>query len=396
MSEPKKTAATVTAKPKARVLALYLPQFHPLPENDEWWGKGFTEWTNVAKAKQLYPGHKQPRIPGELGFYDLRVPEVREAQAEMAREAGVEAFCYWHYWFGNGRRLLERPFNEVVKSGEPNFPFCLAWANQTWKGVWHGTPNKTLIEQLYPGVKDYEAHFRAVLPAFEDARYVRCNGKPVFMVYRPREMPDISQFIDLWQKLAKEAGLGGIHFVAQFFTHELALFDYQKAGFDAAMIESPMKVLSMGPRAIHLRRKQLRDGTPQAKENLTTLAGAAMTRLMKNLGKVRGLPPNLYTYEDASMFFMDGCDPESGLYPCIIPGWDNSPRAGKRAVILHGSTPQLFEKHVKEVMKVVAGREAENRFVFLKSWNEWAEGNYMEPDLEYGRAYLEVLAKHLK
>ena len=155
-------------QPKARVLALYLPQFHPIPENDEWWGKGFTEWTNVGKAKPLFPGHYQPRVPAELGYYDLRVPETREAQAQMAREAGVEGFVYWHYWFGNGKRLLERPFNEVLASGKPDFPFALAWANESWSGTLHGLiKGKMLIEQTY-SEEDYIAHFNALLPAFKD------------------------------------------------------------------------------------------------------------------------------------------------------------------------------------------------------------------------------------
>ena len=147
---------------RARVIAFYLPQFHPIPENDEWWGPGFSEWRNVAKARPLFRGHYQPRIPGELGFYDLRVPETRWAQAELARTHGVEGFCYWHYWFA-GRRILERPFNEVLRFKEPDFPFCLAWANQTWTGIWHGLRDKILIEQTYPGRQDYLAHFQALL-----------------------------------------------------------------------------------------------------------------------------------------------------------------------------------------------------------------------------------------
>lgn len=153
---------------KARVLAFYLPQFHPVPENDEWWGAGFTEWINVAKARPRFPGHYQPRMPGELGFYDLRVPETRQDQVDLAREHGVAAFVYWHYWFGNGRRILERPFQEVLQSGRPDFPFCLAWANQTWSGVWHGAPGKVLIAQEYPGLDDFRAHFESVLPAFRE------------------------------------------------------------------------------------------------------------------------------------------------------------------------------------------------------------------------------------
>ena len=168
---------------KARVIAFYLPQFHPIPENDEWWMKGFTEWTNVGKARSLFPGHYQPKVPADLGYYDLRVPETRQAQADMAREYGIEGFCYWHYWFGNGKRLLERPFNEVLASGKPDFPFCLAWANESWKGFFHGVKTKqALITQLYPGEDDYIAHFETVLPAFKDPRYITVDDKPVFMI----------------------------------------------------------------------------------------------------------------------------------------------------------------------------------------------------------------------
>ena len=143
---------------KARAIAFYLPQFHPVPENNEWWGKGFTEWTNVVKARPLFKGHYQPHLPADLGFYDLRLPEVREAQARLAKEHGIEGFCYWHYWFGNGKRILERPFNEVLLSNKPNFPFCLGWANESWTGIWHGNPGKVLVEQQYPGKQDYIEH----------------------------------------------------------------------------------------------------------------------------------------------------------------------------------------------------------------------------------------------
>jgi len=160
-------ARAASAEGTARLIAFYLPQFHPIPENDNWWGKGFTEWTNVAKARPLFRKHYQPHVPADLGFYDLRLPEVRAAQAVMARSVGIEGFCYWHYWFA-GKRLLERPFNEVLKSGEPDFPFCLGWANQTWTGIWHGAPNRILIEQTYPGRADYEKHFHALLEAFHD------------------------------------------------------------------------------------------------------------------------------------------------------------------------------------------------------------------------------------
>ena len=205
---------------KARVLAYYLPQFHPVPENDKFWGPGFTEWTNVAKAKPLFRGHYQPRIPADLGFYDLRLPEVREQQAQLAREAGIEGFCYWHYWFGNGRQLLQRPFNEVLASGKPDFPFCLAWANHDWSTKsWQRGKGKVdssvMIEkQLYPGDEDYIHHFNYVLPAFRDHRYITVDGKPLFLIFDTYNFGDVSHFIELWRDLAVKNGLEGVYFVA--------------------------------------------------------------------------------------------------------------------------------------------------------------------------------------
>src|SRR4030066_949188 len=190
----------------ARVIALYLPQYPPIPENDEWWGRGFTEWTNTAKARTLFRGHYQPHVPADLGFYDLRVPETRIAQAEMAKEYGIEAFCYYHYWFA-GKSLLERPFAEVLESGKPDFPFCLCWANQTWTGIWHGAPNRILIEQTYPGMEDHRRHFEALLPAFCDKRYLKVAGKPLFAIYNPMELPATPRVLELWRGLAANAGL---------------------------------------------------------------------------------------------------------------------------------------------------------------------------------------------
>ena len=203
---------------KARVIALYLPQFHPIPENDKWWGPGFTEWTNVAKAKPLFRGHYQPRIPADLGFYDLRLPETREQQAVMAQEAGIEGFCYYHYWFGNGKQLLERPFNEVLASGKPDFPFCLCWANHDWSNkTWRRTSalqkDGMMIAQTYPGHADHVAHFMTLLPAFKDKRYMTVDGKLLFTVYDPLNFPNVSDFLSTWQQLAREHGLPGFFFV---------------------------------------------------------------------------------------------------------------------------------------------------------------------------------------
>ena len=213
-----------------------------MPENDEWWGPGFSEWTNVARARPLYPGHHQPRIPADLGFYDLRLPEARAAQAGLASRYGIEAFCYWHYWFA-GRRMLDRPFREVLESGEPEFGFCLAWANQSWTTIWTGDKRTVLIPQTYPGPDDDERHFYDVLPAFQDPRYLRVDGRPLFVVYRPNELPDAAAFADQWRRLADKEGLPGLYLVGE----QKSGWRAASSGFDADTLPAIYEV-APGPR----------------------------------------------------------------------------------------------------------------------------------------------------
>jgi lipopolysaccharide biosynthesis protein len=365
-------------KNKARVLAFYLPQFHPIPENDQWWGKGFTEWTNVGKAKKYFRGHYQPRVPADLGYYDLRLPETREAQAAMAKQYGVEGFLYWHYWFGNGKRLLESPFNEVLSSGKPDFPFALAWANETWKGFEHGLKNRNaLIEQIYPGKEDYMNHFNAILPALKDKRYIKVHGKPLFMVYKPEQVPDVKMFLDLWQSLAKENGLPGIYFVA----HSIGRFEHNWQSEE----ETLAKMLTNGFDAVNFVRL---GGYLEQR----SFIAKAKQRLMKI---IRGVAL-VYPYKKVYPYFTNSIDSSLAVIPSIISGWDHSPRSGKEGHILTNANPELFGKHIDTVFEKIKNKPEEERLVLIKSWNEWAEGNYMEPDLKYGRRFLEVLADRLR
>jgi hypothetical protein len=382
--------------PKARLIAFYLPQFHPIPENDTWWGPGFTEWTNVAKARPMFRGHYQPRIPADLGFYDLRLPEVRAAQAALARTSGIEGFCYWHYWFA-GRRILERPFNEVLRSGEPDFPFCLGWANQSWTGIWHGAPHRMLIEQTYPGRADYEKHFHALLEAFHDPRYIRLRGKPVFVVYRPTELPRASEFIEIWQTLAQRNGLEGIHFVAHVLSNNQP-YDYRSYGFRGAIAADSFRISNLNVWRRSVRWYQARNGHSSLLRSAllppVTLIRAIYLKAQKHLRPYLRRP-KVYEYSEAKLSFLDHVTSEPHSYPCVVPNWDNSPRSGARAVIIHNSTAELFRQHVREALLLVAGREYEDRMIFVKSWNEWAEGNYLEPDQRLGHQYLDVLAEEV-
>lgn len=363
-----------TTSKRARLIALYLPQFHPIPENDEWWGPGFTEWTNVAKARPLFRGHEQPHIPGELGFYDLRLPEVRTAQAELAREHGIEAFCYWHYWFGGGRRVLERPFAEVLESGEPNFPFCLAWANQTWTGIWHGASDRVLIEQHYGGRTDLEEHFRSLAPAFHDERYVRVNGRPIFFVYRPHDLPP--EFSSIWQDLAIRHGLPGVHLVGM---DETMFWDPRSAGFDASVSIGFLPARELAPRSLSRRVRQ------------------GLVRRIRGWHHIDELlvtgPLDVIRYEDATAYLVPRREVEWETYPCAFPNWDNTPRAGRNGTVFTQSSPQAFSNHLAECIDFVTHRDPDHRIVIIKSWNEWAEGNYLEPDRRYGRSYLEEIRK---
>jgi hypothetical protein len=359
---------------RARVVAFYLPQFHPVPENDAWWGEGFTEWTNVRRARPLFPGHAQPRVPGRLGYYDLRDPDIREAQAALARDSGVEAFCYWHYWFGGGRRILERPFHEVLGSGRPDFPFCLCWANESWTGIWHGAPGRILIEQTYPGAADHAAHFETLLPAFRDARYLKVDGRPLFLVYNPGGLPEPGRFALLWRRMAVQAGLPGLHLVAM--SADLKA-DYVTP-FDATMPYGPRDFLQRAVRA----RPLVRVG----KRFLTGERAAALAERVT-------LPwlPARYDYAELARTAFTALPHTVRFIPCLLAGWDNTPRAGRRGVVLENFSAELFRQCLDKAVAQVMGKPAYHRLVFIKAWNEWAEGNYMEPDEIYGTALLDTL-----
>ncbi len=364
-------------KKKVRVIAYYLPQYHPIPENDEWWGKGFTEWTNVAMAKPLFRGHYQPRVPADLGFYDLRLSEVREAQAQLAKEAGIEGFMYWHYWFGNGRQLLERPFNEVLASGKPDFPFCLGWANHSWSRKTWTAKNKPgaptmLLKQEYPGDEDFTQHFYSLLPAFKDRRYIRVNNKPFFLIYNVLEIPDLRHFMDLWQNLAKQNGLEGIHFVGNIMGHaaELRKDEIINCGVDATVLSN------------------LFYGEGRCAGKLSMYWQKFRTRVLK-------MGPERYKYRKFIKFVHNDYEKMENVYPVVYPQLDRTPRAGRDAVILTGSTPDFFGKYLKDTIDIVKEKCEDNRIIIINAWNEWGEGNYIEPDMKFGKGYLDACRKVL-
>ena len=372
---------------KPRIIGLYLPQYHPIPENDEWWGKGFTEWTNVAKAKPLFRGHYQPRIPADLGFYDLRLPEVREQQAELAREAGLEGFCYYHYWFGNGKQLLQRPFEEVLASGKPDFPFCLCWANHDWTSkTWQkgsSLRRDTMIMKMEYSREDYVHHFNYLLPAFRDPRYINVDGKPLFAVWQPKGIPDCREFIDLWQQLARENGLKGIHFVGQtdntgktltgqkanYYSADKAKEYYQSVldlGFDAVMSQGYRRAVALVQGRVKMMWNLLTFNS-----FLPSYSKMDYTRLMVN-----------YYVEE---------DKWENVYPTLLPQWDRTPRAGSKTEIVTGSTPEKFQFYTERAIQLLSNKQPEHQILFLKAWNEWGEGDYVEPDQKFGHGWLQAI-----
>ena len=356
-----------------KVMAYYLPQYHPFKENDEWWGPGFTEWTNVGKAKPLFKGHYQPKVPKDLGYYDLRVPEVAERQAELARSAGVTGFVYWHYWFGNGRKLLEMPAERMLQTLKPDFPFCFSWANHGWwRKSW--IPNgsdEILMAQEYPGIEDIDAHFYYCLPFFQDDRYMRYNGRPVFFIYKHIDYKEVSRFIDRWNFLAKHEGVSdGFYFSTGLLSHD-TLVDAKAKGFSSGILD------------VNAREKLI----PSFTERVIDYA-------KRKLGiKDLGLPQKFDYLKLIEQAWTNDIYNQEDVIPMILPNWDHTPRSGKRGYLYTNTSPENFGRMLDKVLPLINRKQ--NKLIMLKSWNEWGEGNYMEPDLKYGHGFIDILRQKL-
>ena len=349
-----------------RPIAFYLPQFHPIPENDAVWGAGFTEWKNVTRARSLFDGHYQPHIPADLGFYDLRVPEVREAQAAMARQHGIYGFCYYHYWF-NGRQVLERPLREVMASGRPDFPFCVCWANENWTRRWDGQESEIILEQKYSPEDDI-AHIRALIGCFSDPRYITVHGKPLLLIYRLSRLPDPGATVDLWRRELLRAGFSGLYVCnveSSESEHQLS----RRYGLDAAVqfapdwTALPPRIYPTVRRLPFFRRQPV--GPPFTDNYIGEYGPLARQMLAKS-------------------------NPGYKRFPGVTPGWDNTARRRTDAIVLRNSTPEKYSLWLSDTLAAFTPDSPEENFLFINAWNEWAEGCHLEPCQKWGHRYLEA------
>jgi lipopolysaccharide biosynthesis protein len=340
-----------------RLIAFYLPQFHPFPENDQWWGKGFTEWTNVGKAKPIFDGHYQPHCPIHLGYYDLRVPEVMVEQARIAKQYGVSGFAYHFYWF-SGKTLMELPLRTMLGNESVSIPFFLSWANENWTRRWDGRNDDVLIKQTH-SVEDSRAMIRHVCEYMRDPRYIRVKGRPVFSVYRPRQIPNLAATVQTWRDEARQQGIGEIYLIG--IQRDLTE-DHRKDGFDANLEFTPHGIQQTDLSAIY------------PLEN-------------------RNFNGRLHDYDSAVSEALKQEDEGLQRFRCATLGWDNSARSPDRAMIYVGFSIDTYKRWLTELCaraRTESWRHPDERFVFINAWNEWAEGTHLEPDQRYGFAYLEA------
>jgi lipopolysaccharide biosynthesis protein len=353
-------------KNNINVIAIYLPQFHPTPENDEWWGKGFTEWTNVTKAKPLFKEHYQPRLPTDLGFYDLRAIETIIEQADLAKRNGVTGFSFYHYWFG-GKRLLHEPIDIVLETKKPDFPFMLFWANESWSRRWLGEERDVLIKQNYSEEDDRNHAIWLCENVFSDPRYIKADGKPVFAIYRPNDFPDIKKTLDIFREVARSKGFPGVYLIGNNSHSQEGLehFDH---------------VLNFEPQ-LGLLKNAFNDKW-------------LYERWRNNYSKFK--VPNgklkIFDYAEVKTQMKKRKLPYKFI-PCPFVGWDNTARRGDKGIIIANADAELFEESLHWAKDIAMQQPENERFVFINAWNEWAEGNHLEPCIKYGSAFLESVKK---
>ncbi len=375
---------------KIRPIAIYLPQFHPIPENDEWWGKGFTEWTNVTKAKPLFKDHYQPHLPADLGFYDLRLEETRMAQEALAKQYGIYGFCYYHYWF-NGKRMLHEPLDRKLQNENEDLPFMLCWANENWTRTWDGLEKNVLLQQNYSKEDDID-HINYLIKFFKDKRYIRVDNKPVLAIYKTHLVSNIKETITLWRQEASKHGLE--LYICRFENFEYYGAEYIKdAGFDAAIEFMPHGRKMMDYRSL-LHKRFIKN---IFKRVINKIVCKYLSFFDKdNLATYTSLRDGVIDYEDFVEYAKKYPPVQYKLYPGITPSWDNSARKKKSFFIFKKASPKAYGNWLKHILKNFEPFSPEENFIFINAWNEWAEGNHLEPCSKWKRSYLEETKQALE
>lgn len=373
-----------------KVIALYLPQFHEIPENKEWWGEGFTEWVNVKKAKPLYEGHVQPKIPLNHNYYDLSDERVQIWQAELAKKYGIYGFCYYHYWF-NGKLLLQKPMENMLKNPKINLPFCICWANEAWTKAWTGE-KKVIMPQYYGGRKEWEEHFEYMLPFFKDERYIKCDGKPLFVFYRPELIDCADDMIDCFQELAKNAGFPGLMIAYQHGDMDYYYPDKDKSKYDLDIEFQPLYA-----RADYAIKQDSNRPVYAFVKRFYNKASLLVGRKLGFEIKVRNKRENVlkFDYDKLWECIINKEVVDSKRVPGAFTAWDNTPRHGQRGHVFVGSSPEKFKSYMSALIKKTRD-EYHKDMIFVFAWNEWAEGGYLEPDEENGYGYLEAIRDALE
>lgn len=364
-----------------KVIAFYLPQFHSIPENDEWWGEGFTEWTNMKKATALFEGHNQPRVPLGNNFYNLLDDSVQAWQVKLAKQYGVYGFCFYHYWF-SGKRLLEKPVENFLKNKKLDLPFCISWANEPWTNAWEGTDLRVLIEQKYGDKNEWKEHFDYLLPYFKDSRYIKKDGKPLFIVYRPDIMDNLEEMLSYWNLLAKENGFNGLCFAYQhpkyhFQNKRSSLFEY---GIEYQPVFAQLAE-DKGIRKV-IRKICMRIGDISQKyfDGILNFSQNEVKRM---------------SYDQIWNTILTFKHDTTRMIPGAFVDWDNTPRRGQNGSLMENASPENFKKYFKQ--QVINARENYHEdMIFIFAWNEWAEGGYLEPDQKNHYGYLESIQQCLK
>jgi len=356
-----------------RYLAFYLPQFHPIPENDRWWGRGFTEWRNVTRATPRFRGHDQPKLPADLGFYDLRCDATREDQAELARQYGIDGFVYYHYWF-SGRRLLSEPADRLLQTGRPDFPFCFCWANESWTRAWDGKDREVLIAQRH-SLEDDAVHIEWLLEAFTDERYIRIGNRPLFLIYRADLLPDVPATLALWKARTRER-LG-----------EPAYLMAVRSNFDQAQ---DSLLLEWGFDGVCDFQPNARNFPPLSPRQRLMRRFKPLYQLLQRHGNLHAGHARRISYRGVMRSAIGDLQQAPQRFPCVFPNWDNSARRAISTVIQNEDF-DLFADWMRQARKVVERRPQEEQILFVNAWNEWAEGCYLEPDLKHGTSMLEAV-----